>query len=213
LQRFILQQNVLLLSQRLAERHDLLVTKTIRMLLAAAQRDLALLKAASDGATLAPPSIVGTGRPGQSLPELGRFRKEFEASSRPYLIVDPRPGLRIVDINDAYAAVTMTDRLRVAGERLFDVFPDNPDDPAADGVSNLFASLQAAAQSGRQHRMAVQRYDVRDANGEFLVKYWQPVNTPILDERGNLMFIVHHVEDVTEAVLGAEAPRKVAGAR
>ena len=29
------------------------------------------------------------------------FRREFENSQCPYLILDPRPGLHIIDINDA----------------------------------------------------------------------------------------------------------------
>jgi PAS domain-containing protein len=214
LERFILQQNVLLLSQRLAEHSDPALLRTIRNLLAAAQRNLALFEAAQQGATLVPPTVVGTSQWGQSMEKLARLRREFEASQRPYLIVDPRPGLHIVDINDAYAKVTMTERGRIAGERLFDIFPDNPDDLTANGVSNLYKSLQAATETGRPHAMAVQRYDVRDASGEFVVKFWQPVNTPILDERGNLMFIVHHVEDVTEALQAAQRPpRKAAGER
>jgi PAS domain-containing protein len=214
LERFILQQNVLLLSQRLAEQREPALRRTIRALLTEAERNLAMLEAASDGTTPAPPSIAGTSQSGRSLEKLARLRREFEASPRPYLIVDPRPGLHIVDINDAYAKVTMTERGGISGERLFDVFPDNPDDLSADGVSNLYRSLRTATETGRAHAMDVQRYDVRDETGLFVVKYWQPVNTPILDDRGNVMFLMHHVEDITEAVLAAlQPPRKVAGAR
>lgn len=46
--------------------------------------------------------------------------------------------------------------------------------------------------------MAVQRYDIRDASGTFLERYWQPINTPIHDAHGELVFLLHHVEDVTE---------------
>jgi hypothetical protein len=49
----------------------------------------------------------------------------------------------------------MTSRHRLAGERLFDVFPDNPDDPPADGVSNLYASLRIAAETGQPHAMKI----------------------------------------------------------
>ena len=62
-------------------------------------------------------------------------------------------------------------------------------------------SLRAAAETGRPHTMPVQRYDVRDMSGRFVEKYWEPVNTPILDQNGNLIFILHHAEDVTETVL------------
>lgn len=209
---FLLQENIRLFRQRLAEQHDARMQSTLCSLLTTAERQLALLESARNGTTAAPP-VVGTGRPQQSLSKLASLRREFEASPSPYLIVDPRPGMHIVDINDAYAGVTMTMRSRIAGERLFDVFPDNPEDQAADGVNNLFASLRTATETGRPHTMKVQRYDVRDVSGRFVVKYWQPVNTPILDDRGNLMFLLHHVEDVTEAMLSLEPARKIVGAR
>jgi hypothetical protein len=48
---------------------------------------------------------------------------------------------------------------------LFDVFPDNPGDEFADGVSNLFTSLRIVAQTGHAHAMSVQRYDIGDPGG------------------------------------------------
>lgn len=120
-----------------------------------------------------------------------------EQSDRPFMIIDPRPGLRILDVNASYAAATLVRRGRVVGDRLFDVFPDNPDMPGADGVSNLHESLQRAAQTGRRHTMAVQRYDVRDAAGLFVEKYWRPTNTPIFDEDGRLLYIIHHGNPLT----------------
>jgi hypothetical protein len=49
---------------------------------------------------------------------------------------------------------------------MFNVFPDN----LVDGVKNLSASLVSAAESGRQHAMSVQRYDIRDLDGRFVVR-------------------------------------------
>src|SRR5205807_2850571 len=37
-------------------------------------------------------------------------------------------------------------------------------------------------------------------DGEFEVRYWSPANKPVLDERGELRYIIHRVEDVTEFV-------------
>jgi PAS domain-containing protein len=86
-----------------------------------------------------------------------QFLSDFDASPHPYMLLDPGPGLQIIDINAAYATATFTDRDSVIGRSLFDVFPDNPDDPLADGVSNLYASLRMVAQTERAHAMAVQR--------------------------------------------------------
>jgi PAS domain-containing protein len=128
------------------------------------------------------------------------LQPEFDASAHPYMLIDPGPGLKIVDINDAYAKATFINRNDVVGKSLFDIFPDNPEDALADGVSNLFSSLATVAQTGKPHAMPIQRYDIRDPNGEFVRRHWQPINTPICDSHGHLVFLLHHVEDVTDQV-------------
>jgi PAS domain-containing protein len=163
----------------------------------ATRRELAVLAAEMMGAQVYLGQFGTIHLPARAARRL--FRDLFEQSPQPYLIVDPRPGLRIVDSNPAYAAATLTNRRRTAGERLFDVFPDNPGVPRADGTSNLYDSLHKAAQTRRRHVMAVQRYDVRDASGNFVRKDWLPVNSPVFDEQGRLVLLLHHVEDVTGA--------------
>jgi signal transduction histidine kinase/ActR/RegA family two-component response regulator len=97
----------------------------------------------------------------------------------------------------------MTRRDEILGRDIFDVFPDNPDDPAATGVSNLRASLERVRQRRAPDTMAVQKYDIRrpaEEGGGFEERHWSPVNSPVLDERRKLRYIIHRVEDVTEFV-------------
>ena len=68
------------------------------------------------------------------------FRALFESLPGLYIVLTP--DLKIVAVSDAYLKATMTKREEILGRGLFDVFPDNPADPAADGVSNLRASKQ-----------------------------------------------------------------------
>ena len=82
------------------------------------------------------------------------------------------------------AKATFTDRGTVVGRSLFDVCPDNPDDPAADRVINLYASLRKAAQTGRAHAVTIQRYDIKDPSGSFVERHWRPINSPIQDDHG-----------------------------
>lgn len=129
------------------------------------------------------------------------FRQLFEASPALNLVLDPT--LHIVAASDAYLAATMTRREDVVGRHLFDVFPDNPDDPDADGVANLRKSLDFVLGNHQPHTMAVQKYDVRrptEEGGGFEERFWSPMNVPVLDEGGQLRYIIHRVEDVTEFV-------------
>ena len=124
-------------------------------------------------------------------------RNGIERSDQAYLLLHPGPGLHIVDANRAYLDSTLTHGPSIFGERLFDVFPDNPDLPGADGVSNLFCSLSSAAATGRPDVMPIQRYDVRDPGGAFVTRWWRPRNTPVFDEGGKLLYLLHHVREVS----------------
>jgi len=126
------------------------------------------------------------------------FRALFQAAPGLYLILTP--DLTIVDASDAYLRATLTDRRSIVGRALFDVFPDNPDDPNATGVRNLRASLDRVLQFRRPDAMPVQKYDIRRPDGGFEEKYWSPLTKPVLDDAGAVEWIIHRVEDVTEIV-------------
>ena len=128
------------------------------------------------------------------------FRILFESAPGLYLVLEP--DLRIVAVTDAYLEATMTKREAIVGRYLFDVFPDNPDDPGATGTRNHRASLDSVLRTGKPHTMAVQKYDIRrpDAEGGgFEERYRSPINTPVFDG-DRLTHIIHRVEDVTDFV-------------
>ncbi len=130
------------------------------------------------------------------------YRRLFDATPTPYLILDAR--LQIVEVNDAYLRATMTRREQIVGDHMFEVFPDNPSDQDASGVRNLAASLQAVLRTRQPDVMAIQKYDIRTPEGAFEERFWSPINTPVLDDHGAVVLIIHRVEDVTEFVgLGA----------
>jgi len=56
------------------------------------------------------------------------FRPIFEAT--PGLYLGLAPDFSTVAVNDAYCRATMTVREQIVGRGLFEVFPDNPEDPA-----------------------------------------------------------------------------------
>lgn len=126
------------------------------------------------------------------------FRLLFESAPGLYLVL--LPDLRIAGVSDTYAEATMTRREAILGRHLFEVFPDNPDDPKADGVSNLRASLDSVLKNRKTHTMAVQKYDIRRPDGSFEVRYWSPINKPVFDARKEIAYIIHRVEDVTAFV-------------
>ena len=142
-----------------------------------------------------PPAIAGEG----SAPD---FHSLFESAPGLYLVI--KPDFAIVAASEAYLRATMTRRENILGRGIFEVFPDNPDDPTATGVSNLRASLERVRETGRPDAMAVQKYDIRRPEcdgGGFEERYWSPVNSPVFARDGaELAYIIHRVEDVTDFV-------------
>ncbi|WP_404710702.1 hypothetical protein [Sphingomonas sp. MMS24-J13] len=198
MKRFILTRNILQFREIL---HDgdlpLSERQHFGRLLADAQRELALLDASATGA-LSSPRWSETAKQEERI-----FEAEMRKVDAPCLIIDPRPGLHIIEVNGAYEIATMTQGGRISGQRLFDIFPDNPTDMTASGVANLFASLKIAGDSREPHAMAIQRYDIRDDHGTFVERYWQTRNIPLFRQNGELAFLLHNAIDVTGVVMSA----------
>ena len=123
----------------------------------------------------------------------------FDAVPGLFLAVAPdSPRFTILAATDAYLHATKTQRSQIIGQALFDVFPDNPDTPEITATRNTRESLERAIQQRVPDTMAVQRHDIRRAmGGGFEERYWSPVNTPVLDKTGKVVYLIHHVEDVT----------------
>ena len=137
------------------------------------------------------------------------FQALFEALPGLYLVL--APDLTIVAVSDAYLQATMTTRESILARGIFDVFPDNPDDPEATGARNLRESLERVLQCRRPDAMAVQKYDVRrpeTEGGAFEVRHWSPLNSPVIGRDGEVAYIIHRVEDVTEFVRLKQAGRE-----
>ncbi len=134
-------------------------------------------------------------------PDLHNYQTIFDAAPGSYLVLSPE--LTIVAVNQCYLSATMTTREEIVGRGLFDIFPDNPGDPLADGVRKLRASLQRVLAGKQPDRMPLQKYDIRRPEadgGGFEERYWSPLNSPVLDGSGDISYVIHSVEDVTEFV-------------
>jgi PAS domain S-box-containing protein len=129
------------------------------------------------------------------------YRLLFESVPDPCLVLDPT--LRIVAVNDAYLRATMTKEEEILGRGIFEVFPDNPEEPGTTGVRNLGASLERVLQKRVPDTMAVQKYDIRkprEAGGGFEERCWSQINTPVFRTDNEIAYIIHRVQDVTEFV-------------
>ena len=132
------------------------------------------------------------------------FRLLFQSVPNLYLVLAPDADFTIVAVSEPYLRATMTERAKILGRGIFEVFPDNPDDPNATGVANLRASLERALRLRVPDTMAVQKYDIRrpeSEGGGFEERHWSPVNSAVIGPDGAVAYLIHRVEDVTALAL------------
>lgn len=136
------------------------------------------------------------------------FTRLFQASPVPFLVLKPdAPHFTISEVNDAYLSATMRTRGEVVGRGIFEAYPDNPDELATGGVSTLRASLEHVLASRQPDTLPNLQYDVMRPDGTYERRFWNPVNSAILDDNGEVEAIIHNANDVTEARLAEVALR------
>ncbi|GAA0244550.1 PAS domain-containing protein [Rhodanobacter caeni] len=127
------------------------------------------------------------------------FQQVFEHAPVPLMVLDRQ--LRYVAANRAYLEVTASTLEALMGRCLFDVFPDEPGDSNRHSAEMLRSSLECVLATGRADTLALIPYKVpqRFEHGTQLVdRYWSATHTPLLDERGEVAWVLQHTEDVTE---------------
>jgi PAS domain-containing protein len=200
---FVLQENIRRLRDRIAEATDDATRRELKAMLATVERELALIAVAQAGAG-APPWPIGAAEDLQAerASLVDDFRREYGGSSLVAYLLDPAPGLLMVEVNRAFELATGRLREAVVGKPLFALFPDNPAEGNADGIVNIYASLRLVAETGRPHAMPDLRYDVASEDGTFVERHWRAVNTAIGAENGHLVLLQHVVQEVTDEVMG-----------
>lgn len=143
--------------------------------------------------------------PGRKEPPSAAILKALETAPNMYLVLSPE--LYIITASDAYLQAIETTREAIAGRHIFEAFPDNPDLPDGDGVQNINASLQVVLRTKKPDYMRIQRYDVPDSQnpGKFITRYWDPSHTPVLDEDGNIAYIIQLATNVTDKIMTERA--------
>ena len=129
-------------------------------------------------------------------------------------ILSPSEDPVILDVNEAFLCNVAHTREQLVGQRLFVALPappDDPDDPASNGVMALRNSLARVIATGQPQSMPTQRYPIRsrgrDGNEVFVERFWNATNTPIFDSAGKLLCIYHVTIEVTAQKKAEEALR------
>jgi signal transduction histidine kinase/HD-like signal output (HDOD) protein len=140
------------------------------------------------------------------------YRVCFEKSPEMLLVLLPdAPRYTIVAATDAYLAKVHLTRERICGKALFEIFPDNPDDPKAVGVQLATEALERMRATHCRESLPVLKYDIRNSEGRFERRQWSVESVPVISAESEILYILVSVEDVTDELRASEMGAKLLG--
>jgi len=127
-------------------------------------------------------------------------------------VLTPTPDAVVLAVNDIFLQNTGRTREYMVGRSLFEVFPADPGDPTDDGESMLRSAIVRVIETHAPQRLPAQRYPIEkrhpDGHTYFEERFWDAVNTPILDREDRLVCILHTTSDITRQVQAETALRR-----
>ncbi|BAU54420.1 PAS domain S-box protein [Mucilaginibacter gotjawali] len=137
----------------------------------------------------------------KKVPE-GGYKDIFNCSPATILVMDiDAPFYTILDVNEAYLNATNSTREELVGKSVFGAFPANPTDEVSKNIERTIFSFEQAIQTKKSHTMYNYRYDIPiRGTDKFEERWWTTTNTPILDERGDVVYFIHSPANVTELI-------------
>ena len=106
MQRFVLQENIRLLSSRLASAGGADERRRIQLILTAVKRELALLGSTQDGVLTLASKVQRPGEDKARADLIAWFHREYAHSPKLASLIDPAPGLVFVEVNETYCLAT-----------------------------------------------------------------------------------------------------------
>ncbi len=128
------------------------------------------------------------------------YQRIFYNNLSPMLITGTNaPDYTVLDVNDAYLTSTHTTREALVGQPVFAVFPANPSDQISKNIERTIFSFEEAIQKKKPHIMCDYRYDIPiPGTSLFEERYWTTSNTPVVDDAGEVLYLIHSPADVTD---------------
>jgi len=138
----------------------------------------------------------------KGIPIKNTYLSIFKAIPLPAILIRANaPDFTVENANDAYTKNSGKSIEELVGGNLFELFPDNPNDPDSNSVKSLANQLHTVIETGRENSKNLQRYDLEVGDtGIFQERYYNYTLTPFFDENGDLDYILQVVEEVTDSI-------------
>jgi PAS domain S-box-containing protein len=119
------------------------------------------------------------------------LNRVFESLQGDSALLRAVPGFPVVAITRTLRAVS-ADPGNALGRPYFESFPDSPQ--AAGSVATLTASFERVIRSRSTDHHTQPLGEVDPSTGQFVERYRSSINSPILDDAGEVEYILHQIE-------------------
>ena len=132
------------------------------------------------------------------------FKKSFEAIPGINILIDTdEPRYSVLAITQGLIdiqphAFTRND---IINKPFFEAFPQSADVTSLAGEDNIRSSFKYVINNKKQHTLNVQRYEVPNNNGGFTERWWSAVNNPVLNDDGEVIYIIQSSLEITEQII------------
>ncbi|MEO8108636.1 MAG: PAS domain-containing protein [Ginsengibacter sp.] len=125
------------------------------------------------------------------------FKSIFKSLPAIAMILLPdSPIFTIAEVTDDLLRLSNNKKEDIIGKSFFHFLQNNPHD--AEVFRHSFSQVIS---TGIPHRIELQRYDIKNSDGVLQELYWAPFSTPVFNEAGELEYIFHLSENITEKIL------------
>jgi len=140
------------------------------------------------------------------------FIAVFESMPGITVVLDiDKPKYTILAVTNEFLAQTKKQKEAIIGRGIFEVFPANSEDINITGEHNLASSLSLVTAHKKSTQLATLRYDITDENGKYSTYYYKAINKPVFDKEGEVVHIIHTVENITETIDVRQQEEKIKG--
>jgi transcriptional regulator with PAS, ATPase and Fis domain len=116
------------------------------------------------------------------------------------ILLPDTPKFTVVAVSNDFVAAAGISREELIGSNFFSNFPKGLDNPHSASEKIIRTSFEQVLQSKQPHAVTIQRYDILKQDDSFEKKYWRIFNTPVLNNTGDVHYVIHTSEDVTDQI-------------
>lgn len=132
------------------------------------------------------------------------FQSFFQLSSQSLVIKADSPHFTVLAVSDQYLNLVHKKREELLDKGLFEVFPGSAADPSE--KFSVFSSFHRVIETGKVDELPVFKYEIFvKETGKYETHYWTNVNQQIIDEEGNVAYIINTTTNITGQVKQQQA--------